>query len=757
MNRITVFLTTLFVCLAANAQQPKLNSQNIDEIIKALTLEEKVNLIVGGHDSDAKVGETMIGSQEKLVPGAAGITNGIERLGIPQTVMTDGPAGVRISTSRKNDDKLHYATGFPIATLMASTWDTALIEETTRAMGNEVLEFGCDVLLAPGTNIHRHPLCGRNFEYFSEDPLLSGKMAAAYINGVQSCGVGTSIKHFVANNQETLRMYNDSRVSQRALREIYLKPFEIAIREANPWTVMSSYNRLNGTYTQQSYDLLTTILRDEWHYDGLVVTDWTGTRKTIEQIKAGNDLLQPGTDQQIKDLIEGAKNGSIPMETIDRAVRRILLYILKTPRFKGYAYSDAPDLKAHAGIVRKCGSEGMVLLKNEAALPLKGNECVALFGVTSYKMLAGGTGSGDVNKAYISNLSDALTEQNFTLSSDLESFYESYKTCAINEVKAEFGNDWTWKKPVLDEASINRNIIDRQAEKADVAIVTIGRTAGESKDRRIEDDFDLTQLERQLIADVCDAFHLKGKPVVVVLNTSGVMETASWKTRPDAILLAWQPGQEAGRSVADILSGKVCPSGKLPTTFPNNCTDPLSARNFPLFGGNEKMAVQDWDPRSTIEYTDYAEGVMVGYRYFQTENKSVSYPFGYGLSYTTFDYSHPSVKKVKGGFEVSVTVTNSGSCDGKEVVELYVSAPKGTMDKPESELKAFAKTRSLHPGEKQVITMRVADADLASYDESRSMWVADKGIYTLRLASDVSTTKAVCRYSLKQNLSYKNQ
>ena len=756
-QKFLILATLMFGALLMNAQNVKLNESNIDDIVKVMTLEEKVNLIVGGHDDYSQSsGETMIGKHDQIVYGAAGVTNDVPRLGITPTVYFDGPAGVRIGPKRPGDDiHTYYATAFPIATALASTWNTDLVKQTTAAMGNEVLEYGGDVLLAPGTNIHRHPLCGRNFEYFSEDPLLSGKMSAAYINGVQSQGVGTSIKHYTANNQETLRMYNNSRVSERTLREIYLKPFEIALRESNPWSVMSSYNRLNGEYVQESSRMLTTILRDEWGYDGFVVTDWTGTRNTVQQIIAGNDNLQPGNSQQVKDLIAGIERGDISMEVVDQAVARMLRYIVKTPRFKGYNYSDAPNLDAHAALVRQAGSECAVLLKNDAnTLPLKGNKTVSLFGITSYNMIAGGTGSGFVNKAYMSQLSDALESQGFSLTADLKQLYTDYKAYATSQCVAQYGKEWWWRKPLLDEVTISRNIIDQQADKADVAIITLGRTAGEAADRKIDDDFNLTALERQLLADVCDAFHLKGKPVVVVLNTSGVMETASWKSQPDAILLAWQPGQEAGNSVADILTGTVCPSGKLPSTFPNNCTDPLSARNFPLFGGNEKMQVQSWAPRSTMEFTDYEEGVFVGYRYFNTYQRPVSYPFGYGLSYTTFEYSSAKVKKTADGFEVSVTVKNTGNVAGKEVVQLYVSAPKGAMEKPAQELKAFAKTRTLQPGEQQVLTMKVNDRELSSFDENTKQWVTDKGDYQLNISSDVETARATLHYTVAKEIRF---
>ena len=486
------------------------------------------------------------------------------------------------------------------------------------------------------------------------------------------------------------------------------------------------------------------------------MTDWTGTRNTIQQIIAGNDMLQPGTDQEEKDLIEGAKNGKISMNVIDQAVHRILQYIIKTPRYKGYAFSNKPDLKGHATMVRHCGSEGIVLLKNDdKTLPLK-KSTVALFGITSYDMIAGGTGSGDVHKAYISQLSDALEAQGFTLSPILKKLYTTYKAYAKTDRLAELGADGLWRKPLLDEMQVSMATIERQADSTDVAILTIGRNAGESADRKIEDDFNLTAQEQQLLANICKAYHLKGKPVIVILNTSGVMETASWKSLPDAILLAWQPGQEAGNSVADILSGAVCPSGKLPTTFPNSCTDPLSARNFPLFGGDEKMQIQDWSPRSTIEYTNYDEGIYVGYRYFQTYHKAVSYPFGYGLSYTKFSYSNGKVKKTPNGLIVTVTVKNTGTTAGKEVVQLYVSAPQNDMKKPESELKAFAKTKTLRPGEQENISMVIDNYSLASYDTNQKNWVTAKGDYLLKISSDVDTPHTILKYHMPKTEYYLN-
>ena len=379
MKKIIAVTGAVLLNICLLVAQPQLSKDNIDEVIKAMTLEEKATLLVGGGWGSMNAG-SMTASSAVLVPGAAGTTRGIDRLGIPRTVLADGPAGLRISPTRSNDTQTYYCTGFPVGTVMARMWDTDRVQELTSAMGNEVLEYGVDVILAPGMNLHRNPLCGRNFEYYSEDPFLTGKTASAFIKGIQSNGVGVSVKHFAANNQEVNRMENDSRVSQRALRELYLKGFEIAVKEAKPWTVMSSYNKLNGEYTQQSYDLLTTILRNEWGFDGIVMTDWGTKQGTVKAVKAGNDLMEPGAAVEIERIIEGVRTGEITQAEIDRNVRNMLNYIVKTPRFNKYRYSDKPDLKAHAELVREAAPEGMVLLENNGALPFKDVKTVALYG-----------------------------------------------------------------------------------------------------------------------------------------------------------------------------------------------------------------------------------------------------------------------------------------------------------------------------------------------------------------------------------------
>ena len=743
---------TLLGSVGTISAQVKLQADNVDEVLKAMTLEEKAMLVVGGNRQIASTDNNgMIGGHAKRVPGAAGTTQAIPRLGIPSTVLTDGPAGVRINPKRDNDPNTYYCTGFPVGTALACTWNTQLVEEVGKCIGNEVLEYGCDVLLAPGMNIHRSPLCGRNFEYYSEDPLVTGKIAAAYVRGVQSQGVGTSVKHYAGNSQETNRMGVDEVMSQRALREIYLKGFEIAVRESAPWTVMSSYNRLNGPFTQENRELLTTILRDEWGFDGIVMTDWTGLRNTAAQIQAGNDLMEPGADSQIKDIIDKVKSGVLAESDLDICVKRILQYLVKTPAFRSYSYSNKPDLKAHADVTRRSATEGMVLLKNEGeTLPMSATKTVSVFGITSYDFIAGGTGSGDVNKAYTIDMMQGLTEAGLKVNSKLSNLYKSYQAYqqSITAASPARGG-WFWGKAVLPELAVSRPVINVQAQESDLAIITLGRQAGEGSDRHEEGDFTLTDVERQLITDVCNAFHLANKPVVVVLNMGNVIETASWKSMPDAILLAWQPGQEGGYSVADVLTGKAYPSGKLTMTWPNNLIDLPSSSSYPNVRqaaargrGNNKVEFQD--------YTKHLEGINVGYRYFTTSKKEVSYPFGFGLSYTTFSYSKPVVKASKNGLTASITVTNTGKRAGKEVVELYVSAPAGGLEKPSCELKAFAKTKELQPKQSETLTMELSLYDLASYNESTQSWETAAGKYTISFGASVDDIRATAPFNLSK-------
>jgi len=741
----TCLLTALFT-MTANAQI-KLQADNIDEVMKVMTLEEKAKLLVGGANNFFG-DQAVVGGEADLVAGAAGTTSAITRLGIPATVLTDGPAGVRIDPTRKGTTKTYYATAFPIGSCLASTWNTELVNRVGQAIGNETKEYRCDVILGPGMNLHRNPLCGRNFEYYSEDPLLTGKIAAAYIQGVQSQGAGVSAKHFAINSQETDRTAVDERVSQRAARELYLRGFEIAVRESNPWTIMASYNQVNGKYSMGNHDLLTKILRDDWGFKGIVMTDWIGIRDgltTVSEVQAGNDLMEPGQPAQVKEIIEGVKNGKLDIADVDRNVRRMLEYIVKTPSFLKYPATNAPDFKAHAAITRQTAAEGIVLLKNNGALPWKNGsiKTVALFGENSYDFLSGGTGSGCVHPPYVVDMLEGLKNAGINSSATLTEIYRKYIDFARVKFQAERHPAKWYQREYFGqqkypEIALSPIAINNEVNTADAAIITIGRQAGEGVDRDIETEFNLIPEERALITDVCNAFHAAGKPVIVIINSGSVIETASWSGYPDAILCAWQPGMEGGNSIADLLTGKVNPSAKLTMTWPIAATDHASTKNFP--GQIDNYSLQQMigskAPIPGHAFTNHDEDIYVGYRYFDTFGRDVAYPFGFGLSYTTFSFTKPVVKaKGKDAVEVKVTVKNTGTMSGKEVAQVYVQAPHGKMQKPAQELKAFAKTRELQPGESEVLTMTIPVRMLASFDEAGSQWLTEAGTYTFGIGN----------------------
>jgi len=754
----TCLLATTFA-MTTNAQV-QLRADNIDEVIKAMTLEEKAKLLVGGANNFFSA-NAVVGGEADLVAGAAGTSPAIPRLGIPATVLTDGPAGVRIDPTRKGTDKTYYATAFPIGSCLASTWNTELVNKVGQAIGNETKEYRCDVILGPGMNLHRNPLCGRNFEYYSEDPLLTGKIAAAYIQGVQSQGAGVSAKHFAINSQETDRTAVDERVSQRAARELYLRGFEIAVRESNPWTVMSSYNQINGQYSMGNRDLLTKILREDWGFKGIVMTDWIGIREglpTITEVQAGNDLMEPGQPAQVNEIIEGVKSGKLDIADVDRNVRRMLEYIVKTPSFKKYPASNNPDFVAHAAITRQSANEGIVLLKNNGTLPWKnGNiKTVALFGENSYDFLSGGTGSGCVHPPYVVDMLEGLKNAGIKSSETLTDIYRKYIEFAKVKFQAErhpakwYQNEYFGQQK-YPEIGLDPICVNKEVNGADAAIITIGRQAGEGVDRDINTEFNLNAEERALITDVCNAFHAAGKPVIVIINSGSVIETASWSGYPDAILCAWQPGMEGGNSIADLLTGKVNPSGKLTMTWPIAATDHASTKNFPgqIDDYSLQMMIGNKTPIPGHAYTNHEEDIYVGYRYFDTFGRDVAYPFGFGLSYTTFAFSKPVVKaKGKDAVEVSITVKNTGSVSGKEVAQVYVKAPKGNLEKPAQELKAFAKSRELKPGESEVLTMTIPVRMLASFDEANSQWLTEAGTYTFCIGNSSRNIAATATLKL---------
>ena len=715
----------------------------MEELVSKMSLEEKVKLLVG-------VGMPgLFGNPPSKVPGAAGETHAIERLGIPSAVLADGPAGVRILPKREGDEKAYHATAFPVATMLASTWNPEVVEKVGAAMGEEAREYGVDILLAPALNIHRNPLCGRNFEYYSEDPLLSGEMAAAFVKGVQSQGVGACLKHFVANNQETNRFVIDTIVSERALREIYLRGFEIAVKKAKPWVVMSAYNKLNGEYCSENWWLLTKVLRDEWGFDGFVVTDWYAGEDPVKQVEAGNDMIMPGKAYQVRpgrkdeieELIKAVREGRLSEEIIDRSVKRVLKVLARTPAFKGYKYSNQPDLEAHAKIAYEAAAEGVILLKNDGALPLSGDHKVAVFGTGQIETVRGGTGSGWTYPRYVISILDGMRERKIKVDEKLAELHRRY----IEEMrqKEEYKIRTFFGQPIaprLPQDFLSVEDAEEIAERNNVAVIVISRISGEGADRKAEEgDFYLAKDERSLIEKVSRAFRTRGKKVVAVLNIGAPIEVASWRDLVDAILLVWQAGQETGRVVADTLIGLINPSGKLPVTFPKDYAD-VPSWTFP------------GEPRDNPQRVVYEEGIYVGYRYYDTFGVEPAYEFGFGLSYTKFEYYNLHVNLENNKVKVSFDVLNAGDYAGKEVAQVYIKAPKGRLEKPFQELKGFHKTKLLKPSEVERVEVEVDVRSLASFDGRN--WVVEKGEYEVRVGTSSRDIRLMGKFTIEQDIVY---
>ena len=677
---------------------------SIEELISKMTLEEKASLVVGA-------------GRSLRVPGAAGETRSIKRLGIPSIVTADGPQGVRI----EGDGKPYPATAFPSAIVLASTWDPEVVEKVGRAMGEEAKEYGVDILLAPGMNIHRNPLCGRIFEYYSEDPVLTGEIASAFVKGVQSQGVGACLKHFVANNQETNRFVIDTIVSERALREVYLRGFEIAIKKAKPWAVMSAYNKLNEKYCSENEWLLVKVLREEWGFEGLVMTDWGAGENPVEQMKAGNDLLMPGNDDQVKAIIEAVKRGELSEKVLDRNVENILRVIIKTPAFRGYKYSNKPNLGRHAKIAYEAAAEGIVLLKNsDNTLPLSREAKIAVFGTGQIETLRGGLGSGWTHPKYVVSILEGLEERKLHIDSELAKRYEKYVR-EMREREEHKPRRPGVPLPPLPQDFLSKEEIEKYAKRNDVAVVIITRLSGEGWDLKPEKGgFYLSDDERGLLEKVSKAFHKYGKRVVVILNIGLPIEVFSWRDLADAILLIWQPGQEVGRVTADTLIGVINPSGKLPITFPKDYRD-VPSWSFPGEPPN--------DPKRVVYYED----IYVGYRYYDTFGVEPAYPFGHGLSYTEFEYSDLKVEVAEDFLKVKFKIKNVGNYPGREVAQVYVGPPRGKIPKPLQELKGFHKTKVLKPREIEEIEIRIPLRLLASY--SCGKWVVEAGRYEIRAVS----------------------
>ena len=754
IRMVGVGIAALCMVTSTVQGQVKLNASNIDEVIGQMTLEEKVHMVIG-------CGMSM-GDDVKF-PGTAGRTYDIPRLGIPSVYLADGPHRLAMAVKRDFDSHFYYATEFPSGTTVAATFDPNAAFQVGAALGEEVKDYGMDVLLAPGANLMRNALCGRNHEYCSEDPVVTGKIAAGYINGVQSQGTGTCLKHFAVNNQETNRNNNDSRVAQRPLRELYLKGFEIAVKESQPWSIMTSYNKVNGKYTCEDIDLTEYILRDEWGFKGMVMSDWNAGTDAVTSMKAGNDMLQPGQDRQYKAILEAVQNGTL--DEANRNVKRILEMVVKCHTFDNYKYANETNLKAHAQVDRTIGAEGIVLLDNQSALPLAVNiKNVALYGTTSYDMVPAGMGFGSTGVGYYCvSMVEGMRNAGYTVDANL---IKKYKKHLADEQKRLYPKG----RPPFSLTPLKRaeefvptaEELAAQVKSNDVAILTLGRTSGEASDRRVE-EFYLKDNETALIKQVTEAYHAAGKKVIVILNICSPVETASWKNTVDAVICAFQPGQEVGNSVADVLTGKVNPSGHLPMTFAVKYGDAPSDANFPYdyefkmpsfamgssmnFESKEKKEEKPKEAVRNVDYTNYEEGIYVGYRYFDTFGKEVSYPFGHGLSYTTFSFDVVSSGINGDKCEMKVSVKNTGNCAGKESVQLYVKAPAGGLEKPAKELRAFAKTKLLQPGESEVVTLSWNLMDMASFNEKSCSWELAKGTYQWMAAA--SSADVRCTVSQK--------
>ncbi len=730
-----------------NVQQevtPKLVGEtSIDAVVAVMTLKEKASLVVGGNKEELTSGNgEIIGTQATKVPGAAGQTQAIPRLGIPSIVFADGAMGVKLDPTRPNDNHTYYTTKFPSPSVLASTWDTELVKEVGEAEARELKAYGIDLFLAPGMNSQSYLLNRRNYEYFSEDPVVTGKMAAAFVKGVQGNGVGATIKHFAAFNQRT-NLNVDAIVSQRALREIYLKGFEMTVKEAKPWAVMDSYNKINGTNATENKELLTSVLRKDFGFSGFTMTDWeTGERDRVKQMNAGTNLLMPGTATTAQQIIDAVESGALDEKVLDRNIKEILRIVVKTPSFKGEQPSNNPDLDASAKVARKAAANAMVLLKNASnTLPITNHVSASIFGTPQIETLTGGRGSSTVytEPGRIIGIPDGLRNAGFELNEGLINEYREYvlRLRSQEQYKGTPGAFGTLG-PKLPEMDITEDAI-AAAENTDVGIIVVSPAFGVPAIDRAKEDFYLSETQQEMIDKVSAAYHAKGKKVIVILNAEGPLEVESWKDKVDGILLSWQPGQEIGNAVADVLTGKVNPSGKLPHTFPKDYEDLPYADTYP--GTGEKYV--------------YKEDIYVGYRYNTTFHVKPSYEFGYGLSYTTFDYSNIRATN-NGNFKdkitVHATIKNTGDVAGREAVQVYVSAPDGKLEKPEVELKAFTKTKELNPGEKENVKFELNAKDIASFDEDLSAWVVEKGVYKVKVGASSTNIKGTATFKVDKDI-----
>ena len=658
-------------------------------------------------DIESLIGQMTLEEKAALCTGASSwTTTPVERLGIPAMLVSDGPHGVRrVPDVHSMGAQSLPATCFPTASALASTWNVDLIREMGQALGEECVALHVDVLLGPGNNMKRTPLCGRNFEYFSEDPFLSGEMSASLINGIQSKGVGTSLKHYAANNQEYQRFMMDAEVDERTLREIYLPAFETAVKKARPWTVMCAYNKLNGTYCSEHHELLTDILKNEWGFEGLVVSDWGAVHDRVAALKAGLDWQMPGPrERDVRAVVEAVRSGSLDEAMLDESVRRILQIVFKaakTPKGGGF------DAETHHELARRISAESIILLKNDGILPLANPQRIAVIGHAAREAHFQGGGSSHINPTMVSVPFTELQQQagNAELT-----FAEGYPA------------DNSYQPELIDEAV-------KLARDADVALLYIALPHFKESEGYDRPDLDLTEAQVALIQAVTEV-----QPrTVVILNNGAPVDMRTWLDQTAAVLEAWMMGQAGGGAIADVLFGKVNPSGRLAETFPLKLSDTPAHLHYP--GGNGKV--------------HYGEGLFIGYRYYDAREMPVQFPFGYGLSYTTFEYSNPKVSsrsfKDVEGLTVSVDVINTGKFAGKEVVQVYVHDRQSNLIRPPKELKGFAKIE-LQPGETNTVTIALDFRAFAYYNPAYKQWITENGEFDILIGSssaDIRFTETV--------------
>ncbi len=646
---------------------------DIHSLLENLTIEEKAALLAGVDFM---------------------FTNPVPRLGIPSARMSDGPHGLRVQKEGGDNGVAgsEPATCFPTAVSTASSWNPDNTYKMGEAIAEEMLHYGIDILLGPGACIKRNPLCGRNFEYFSEDPLLAGRMGAAEVNGVQSKGCGVSVKHFALNNAENFRFMGDSVCDMRAIREIYLKVFEIIVKESKPHTMMCAYNKINGEYCCENKWLLTDVLRNEWGFDGVLMSDWGATHDRVKGVSAGLDLEMPGDTAICRKLIiDAAENGTLKMEDLDKAVENILRLVR---RYENNQKGIDVDWEAHNALAAEIAEDCAVLLKNDGVLPLDKSERVLVVGDLFDKMRYQGAGSSMINPTFLSTPKIAFDEHKVA--------YEFCRGYAENKLEAD-------DKLIVEAVA--------KAKGYDKVLVFAGLTDYVESEGGDRENMQLPANQLALI----DALIKAGKKITVILYSGSPMELP-FADRVNAILNMYLPGQNGGTATYNLLFGVKSPCGKLAETWVKSYAD------VP-FGNDFSKTVNEI----------YKESLFVGYRYYLTANKEVHYPFGYGLSYTTFDYWDMQIEENNEEYKVSCEVVNNGKYDGAEIVQLYVKAPQGVF-KPLKELKGFTKVY-LKAGESKKVAITVKKDDLRYWNVKENRWATEGGEYELQLCSDCQTMR----------------